>query len=95
MLAPRPWSLPILSPTHVVFKGHVLSGHAHVGLGNARLDNHFPQELSIQFPAGEERRGDSLSSPGEAQDNLGPATSMGQGGLQDHPVGALTFAWPG
>lgn len=62
--APRPPPLHILYPgsllatsTHVVLKSHILPGHTHVGLGNARLDDHFPQELGIQLPAGDKREG--------------------------------------
>lgn len=40
----------------MVLKGHILPGHTHVGLGDARLDDHFPQELRIQLPGGEEGR---------------------------------------
>ena len=42
----------------MVLKGHILPGHTHVGLGNARLDNHFPQELRIQLPAGDKGKED-------------------------------------
>lgn len=42
----QPQSL-LPTPTHMVLKGHILPGHTHVGLGNARLYDHFPQELRI------------------------------------------------
>lgn len=40
-----PRSAHTANPTYMVLKGHVLSGHTHVGLRNARLNNHLSQEL--------------------------------------------------
>lgn len=63
LATPKPTLLPTLqpqhlrlAPTHVVLKGHVLPGHTHVGLGDAGLDDHLPQELGVQLPAAEMRR---------------------------------------
>lgn len=54
--SPSPYSSPDAHLTYMVLKGHILPGYTHVGLGNARLDNHFSQELRIEPPAGVKRR---------------------------------------
>ena len=52
-----------MNPTYMVLKGHILPEYTHVGLGNARLDNHLSQELRIDPPAGETRREKMLGDP--------------------------------
>lgn len=76
-------SAPDANLTYMIFKGHVLPGYTHVGLGDARLDDHFPQELRIEPSAGEESReenDESREDPQEA-DRLWELTG-------------LTSAWP-
>lgn len=47
----------------MVLKGHILPGYTHVGLGNARLDNHLSQELRIEPPEGETCREEMIRDP--------------------------------
>lgn len=41
--------------THMVFHCYVLSGKAQVGFCDARLDDHFLQELGVHLPARDAR----------------------------------------
>ena len=84
-------------PTHMVLKGHILPGHAHVGLGDARLDDHFPQELSIQLPGGEARREGWARSSAARGSGLSHTACSAQykGPPAIPPCQGLTFAWLG
>lgn len=42
--------------THMVFHCYVLSGEAQVGFCDARLDDHFLQELGVHLPARDARQ---------------------------------------
>lgn len=86
------------NPSYMVLEGHILPGYTHVGLGNARLNNHLSQELRIEAPAGEKsrREKDDYGDPTQRrthrrQDRL-PVRRKPSG----HPLfTGLTSAWPG